>query len=232
VSEDCQDAGMSTSERAVDRARRIARTDRLRAGADIRDARVAAGLSLASVGRSARLSPSQVSRIERGMAPGVSVDRLAVLGSLVGLDVRLRAYPGGDPLRDAGQQRVLDRLVLRLATGSRLRREVTLGIDGDLRAWDGHIDPLVGADGMPVGLAVEVETRITDGQAFLRRLDRKMRDAGIDSVLVVVGDTPSNRAAVNAMQILGGPTFPIGARAALSALAAGRHPGGSALIFL
>jgi transcriptional regulator with XRE-family HTH domain len=223
---------MSTSERAADRARRIARADRLRVGSEIRDTRVGAGLSLAAVGRSARLSASQVSRIERGLAPNVSVDRLAVLGSLVGLDVRIRTFPGGDPLRDVGQQRALDRLSARLAAGCRLRREVTLGIDGDLRAWDGRIEPLVGADGAAVGLEVEVETRLADGQAFLRRLARKMRDAGIESVLVVVSDTPSNRAAVSAMQILGGPDFPISARAALAALAVGRHPGGSALVFL
>jgi transcriptional regulator with XRE-family HTH domain len=161
-------------------------------GSEIRDTRVGAGLSLAAVGRSARLSASQVSRIERGLAPNVSVDRLAVLGLLVGLDVRIRTFPGGDPLRDVGQQRVLDRLSARLAAGCRLRREVTLGIDGDLRAWDGRIEPLVGADGAAVGLEVEVETRLADGQAFLRRLARKMRDAGIESVLVVVSDTPSN----------------------------------------
>ncbi len=224
--------GMSTSERAADRGRRTARADRLRAGTEIRDARVAAGLSLAAVGRSARLSASQVSRIERGLAPGVSVERLAVLGSIVGLDVRVRAYPGGDPIRDAGQQRVLDRLAARLPMGTVLRREVTLGIEGDLRAWDARIERLVGLDDASVGLEVEVETRIADGQALLRRLARKMRDAGIESVLVVVADTDGNRAAVAAMQILGGPMFPIGSRAALAALADGRHPGGSALIFL
>ena len=223
---------MPTTERAVDRARRIARSDRLRCGTEIRDARTSAGLSLETTGRAIGLSASQVSRIERGLAEAVTVQQIASLGSVVGLDVRLRTYPGPDPLRDAAQQRVLDRLLPRLAPGCRVTREVTLGIDRDLRAWDARIDGLVDASGNHASLEVEAETRIGDGQAFLRRLARKMRDGGVAAVLVVVADTPTNRAAVDAMHLLDATTFPVTARVALAALGAGRHPGGSSVVFL
>lgn len=223
---------MPTTERAVDRARRIARGDRLRCGTEIREARISAGLSLATTGRAIGLSASQVSRIERGLAPTASVEQLALLGSTVGLDVRVRTYPGPDPLRDVAQQRVLDRLVRRLPDGCRIRREVTLGIDRDLRAWDARIDGLVLATGATTSLEVEVETRISDGQAFLRRLARKMRDGAVDGVLVVVADTPTNRAAVAAMRLVDASTFRVSGRAALASLAAGQHPGGSSIVFL
>ena len=173
-----------------------------------------------------------MSRIERGLAPSVTGEQLAVIGSAVGLDVRIRSYPGPDPLRDAAQQRVLDRLVPRLPARCRLRREVTFGLVGDLRAWDGRIDGLIDHTGATIGIVVEVETRIADGQAFLRRLARKMRDADVEAVLVVVSDTPTNRAAVAAMRIAGGAGFPVSARAAFAALGDGRHPGGSAIVFL
>jgi hypothetical protein len=55
---------------------------------------------------------------------------LATIGAMVGLDVRLRAWPAGDPIRDAGQQRLLDRLRLRVGPTVRLRTEVPLPIEG------------------------------------------------------------------------------------------------------
>ena len=223
---------MPTTERAVDRARRVARLDRVRGGADLREARVSAGLSLASIGRAVGLSASQVSRIERGLAGTVTIEQLAVLGAVVGLDVRVRTYPGADPLRDSAQQRVLDRFVPRLHPRCRIRREVTLGIEGDLRAWDARIEHLVDASGNEAGLEVEVETRIADGQAFLRRLARKLRDGHVDVVLVVVADTPTNRAAVASMHLLDTTMFPVTARRTLAALAAGQHPGGSSIVFV
>ena len=223
---------MPTTERAVDRARRRARADRIQVGADIRQSRVGSGLSLAAVGAVVRLSPAQISRIERGLAAAVTSAQLAVIGGAVGLDVRTRSYPGPDPLRDAAQQRLLGRLGPRLAACLRSRDEVSLPIVGDLRAWDSWIEGFVDEPDPGRGLAVEAETRIADGQAFLRRLGLKMRDGGVTSVLVVVADTRANRAAVAAMRLLDSGAFPVSARSALAALAAGRHPGGSAIVFL
>jgi hypothetical protein len=66
----------------------------------------------------------------------------------------------------------------------------------------------------------------------LRRLTLKLRDSGADHVLLVVSDTRSNREAVAAAnQVLVG-LFSVSPRRALASLAAGKHPGGSALVFL
>lgn len=215
----------------MDRGARIARADLSRAGADLRAARVTAGLSLASVGSAIGLSASQLSRIERAVAPATSVVQLARIGAVVGLDVRVRTFPGPDPVRDAAHIRLLQRCRQRLHPTLTFRTEVPLAIPGDQRAWDARIGGLR-TDTAPTDLPLEAETRIGDLQAQARRVVLKMRDAGEEHVLLVVADTRSNRAAVAAGSDLIAAMFPVPARRALAALAAGRHPGGSALVFL
>lgn len=174
------------------------------------------------------MSGSQVSRIERGLAPTATIVQLARLGAVVGLDVRVRAYPGPEPIRDAAQVRLIGRFLARISTSLAFRAEVPLPVPGDLRAWDGWISQFIDGDGIPL----EADTRIADYQAKLRRITAKLRDAGVRHLIWLVADTRANRAAVD----IAGPTvrerFPVAPRAAWRALAAGRHPGGSALMLL
>jgi len=216
----------------IDRADRIARQDLERLGTELRQARVMAGLSLADVGRTVGVSRSALSRIERAQAPGAPIGNVVRVGVVVGLDVRVRAYPGGDPLRDIAQIRLLERLRARLPPEVTFRTEVPLPPIGDRRAWDAWIDGLAGPPIDGVGLAVEAETRIADFQAQSRRLLLKMRDGGVDSVLLIVADTRANHAAIAAAGTAVPELFPVTRRRALAALAAGEHPGGSALVFL
>ena len=210
----------------------MAQADLVRLGVELRTARVNAGLSLRFVGAAVRLSASQISRIERGLAPRTSATQLARIGAVVGLDVRLRAYPGGDPTRDSGHLRVIDRLRARLHPGIRVRVEVPLPNAGDLRAWDIWLAGLVDSVGEQREMPAEVETRINDLQAQIRRLTLKMRDGGAEHVLLVVADTPANRSAVAAARSAISGMFPISQRKALLALAAGRYPEGSSLVFI
>lgn len=219
---------MTTRERPVDRGSRIARGDLIRVGNDLRQARVGNGLALARVGLAGALSASQVSRIERGLAPTATVVQLARLGAVVGLDVRVNTYPGPDPIRDAAQVRLIDRFRARLAPSLTLRAEVPLPMPGDLRAWDGWISGFVDGDGMPL----EADTRVADHQARLRRINSKMRDAGVEQLIWLVADTRANRAAMDAAGAILRDQFPVGTRAAFNALAVGRRPVGSALILL
>jgi transcriptional regulator with XRE-family HTH domain len=223
---------MSSTMRAVVRARRIAETDRLRAGDELRRARLAAGLSLRSVSGASGISPSHISRIERGRLLCVSAEQVAVVAAVVGLDARLRLYPGGDPLRDIGQVRLLGRLQAILPPGVRLVTERPLPIAGDQRAWDGSIIGLDGFERFPPVLDVEAETRLTDLQAQTRRIALKARDAGAPCVLVVIADTIANRDVLRVAGTSLLADFPIPSRRALAALRRGIHPGGSSLIFL
>jgi hypothetical protein len=146
------------------------------------------------------------------------------IASVVGLDVVIRTYPRGDPIRDAGHARLIERLRQKLHTGLSFRAEVPLPIVGDLRAWDA----VVGGRGWQV--PVEAETVIDDGQALQRKLALKLRDGGFDHVILLVADTPRNRAALHATPL--GETFPLDNRVILRALRGGRDPGGSGVVIL
>jgi transcriptional regulator with XRE-family HTH domain len=220
---------MPDRERAADRGSRLARHDLATVGADLRTARISAGKTLRDVGRAVGLSYSEVGRIERAVLPSVSVTQLARIAAVVGLDVRVRTYPGPSPLRDAAQIGLFDRLRVRLAPTLVLRTEVPLRIEGDLRAWDAVIS---GFEPVADPLHAEGETRLHDAQAQQRRIALKARDSGVDTVLLVVADTPRNRTAVRLAGSMISDEYPISPRFALASLAAGRHPGGSALVFV
>jgi hypothetical protein len=113
-----------------------------------------------------------------------------------------------------------------------LATEVPLPVPGDQRAWDGWISGLRPTHGSGRGLPAEAESRISDVQAVMRRLHLKLRDAGLEHLLLVIADTRANRAAIGAAGALVAASFPVPPRRALQALTAGEHPGGSALVFL
>ena len=218
--------GVGTKERPVDRGTRAAHRMIAVTGSELRTARVAAGLSLQHIGRAVGLSHSQVGRIERAAHPSVSVIQLARLASVVGLDLSVRTYPNGSPLRDKAHIALLQRFRKRVSAELSVRSEVPLNLPGDLRAWD----LVIRGAGNPIG--VEAETRLTDIQALERRIALKARDDGMGRVLLVVSASRGNRLAVRESLVVLRASFPVSGRVALAALAAGRDPGGSALILI
>ena len=143
---------MPAIERAVDVATWRSREQTARIGQEIRDARLALGLSQRDVARSARIDQSTLSRIERALHPRPPVVVLARLLAVLGLELSLKAYPAGHPLRDAAHVALLDRLRARLSPRLTWRSEVPLANASDRRAWDACI----WASGLVIG--VEVET--------------------------------------------------------------------------
>lgn len=197
-----------------------------RAGLEIRLARVGAGLSVDAVAAAVGCSNAEISRIERGLALKVPLERLSRAAAAVGLDLVVRTHPGGDPLRDAGQHATAASFATFLPPTLRWSVEVPLPIAGDPRAWDG----LVAGDGWRYG--VEVETQPTDAQALLRRLHLKERDGQVDGLLLVMPDTRRVRMFVRAASAELRSAFPIPGPVALARLRAGTDPGGSAAILL
>ena len=212
----------SLADRGARRGRRALAT----LGEEIRAARLAAGLSLDLVGRAASVSPSELSRVERGLAPWLDVVTAARLASVVGLDLSVRAYPGPDPVRDAGHLRILDAFRARLAPPLQLRTEVPIGDERDRRAWDATLE-----DGRSVS-GVELESRLLDVQALVRRIQLKARDGRVASVILVLSDTNANRRAAAAAEPLLRTSFPIDAAEVLQALRSGRLPDGSGVLLL
>jgi transcriptional regulator with XRE-family HTH domain len=193
---------------------------------DIRAARVGAGLSQEDVGEAVGASHSRISRLERGAIAHPSVELLAALCAVVGLELAIRAYPSGDPLRDRAHDALLARFRAALHPSLRLRTEQPLPIAGDLRAWDGTVV------GPGWSLHVEAETAITDGQALTRRLLLKDRDGGRGRVILLVSDTRSNRDALHTLRPSLTAILPLGTRAVLYALRRAADPGGNGIVVL
>ena len=216
---------MATRERRADRGRRRAIEAMERLGRDHRQARIGAGLSLRAVGEAAGTSHQLVLRFERGALRRPTIEDVGAWCEVVGLELAIRAYPAGDPLRDAGQLRLLERLHRRLHSSLVWRTEVPLPIEGDRRAWDAVIS------GPGWRVVVEAETVLRDAQALERRLNVKRRDGRAERTLLVIADTAANRAAFAAASssFLG---FDRRARRVLSALQAGRDPGGDSVLLL
>ncbi len=195
-------------------------------GDELRAARLTAGLSLAAVARAADTSVAEVSRIERATAPWASVVAVSRLAAVVGLDLWVRTYPGPSPLRDAGHAALFAALRASIHPPLTIRAEVPIADDGDMRAWDAVVR---GPDG---SAGVEIETRLTDAQALLRRISLKARDAGLDRVLLVLADTRANRRAFRAAEQQFKASLPLESQVVLRSLAAGTLPDPSGVVFL
>lgn len=147
---------------------------------ELRTARVDRGLTLVDVARATGLSTSTVSRVERGLADDLGLVMLARLLAIVGLERGVRAYPGGQPLRDAGHVALLEAFRTGLHRSIRWATEVPLPSPGDQRAWDA----LIRADDWRFG--IEAETAPRDAQALARRLELKRRDGQVDGVILLL----------------------------------------------
>ena len=194
-------------------------------GAEIRSARLNAGISQRLLASRARISREHLCRIELGRLGNVDVRTTSILFALLGQRLSIKAYPLGEPLRDVAQLRLLERFDRRVAQSWTRRREVPMPIAGDNRAWD---EVLSG----PVTIGVEAETRPRDLQATLRTLALKKRDGRVDRVALLLASTAHNEALVREHIVSLRQQFPLGTRAFLAAVAAGRDPGADALVLL
>lgn len=193
-------------------------------GRELREARLSAGLRQVDVARAAGISPSWVSRIERGLAADVSFRLLSILLAIVGLDLSARAYPGGDPLRDEGHRRMRARVRSLLPGDAPWQTEVPVAGRGDLRAWDA-MTRLWG-----LRVAIEIELRPSDLQALERRLALKLRDGNAHRLVLVIADTRRNRALLRlAAEDLSG-VFRLQGSAAKAALRSPNDPGCNLLV--
>jgi hypothetical protein len=193
---------------------------------EIDGAIVSLGLTYAAIGRDVGLSGAQVGRIAHGRSAELSIVQASTLLASVGLELSVRAYPTGSPLRDAPQLALLARFRRQLHQALTVRTEVPVTSGFDLRAWDAVIA------GPAWRFAVEAETRIRDWQALERRLALKLRDGDVDGLLLVVARTRTNVTIVRSLTTVLVSMFPVPSALALQRLASGADPGGSSLIVL
>jgi transcriptional regulator with XRE-family HTH domain len=195
-------------------------------GREIREARLAAGVSQADMARAAAISQSRISRIERSIGRGATLVELSRVASLVGLKLWIQCFPALDRIRDAAQLRLLDEFCRRFAPIVVWRTEVPMPMRGDLRAVDG-VATMAGCR-----VAVEAWMRLSDLQAQSRAAELKRRDLGADRLVILLADTPHNRRMLRASERAIRHSFPLGTRAIMSALADGRDPGADGVVLL
>ncbi len=193
---------------------------------ELRDGRLDRGLGGSDIAREAGISPAQYSRIERGLTESVAIEQAAVLLAAVGLELSVRVYPGGEPLRDAAHVALIARFTAGLHRSLRVRTEVPFPAPGDRRAWD-----LV-VSGREWRHAVEAETRPRDRQALERRLALKLLDGDVSSLSLLLLDSRHNRDFVRANADVLTERFPVPGRRTLELLRAGVDPGGNSIILL
>lgn len=160
-------------------------------GEEFRDKRVAIGLSQQQVAGAVGISRSIYTRIEGAKLQSLTIVVASRVAAILGLDLSVRVYPGGNPLRDAAQGERLNRVLVHVSAPLRSRTEVVLPQGPDhpfeQRAWDA----LITGRGQRTG--IEMEMRVRDGQALERRIALKRRDDPVDALVLLVADTHANR---------------------------------------
>ncbi len=210
----------------VDEAERRARHQLAALTRDLRAARLAAGLSQASVAGVIGRSRARLAEWELGRARPDLLS-LARWSAAVGLDVPFRGYPGPSPLRDAAQLRILARARDRIGNGWTWRTEMPVSTDPlDRRAVDAVV---IGAGGR---IGLEIISRLTDAQAQVRAAVLKQGSATLDRMLLVLADSRHNRRALLEGTATIRPAFPLGSRALLTDLRAGRLPASNGVLLV
>jgi transcriptional regulator with XRE-family HTH domain len=212
---------MPSIERPYDRGSRRAINALAELGNEFRTARLALGLSQREVAHAARIDRADYSRIEAGKLVRVSLIVTYRIGAVLGLDVAATAFPGGRPIRDAGQAPRMQLLFASVGRPLSCRAEVPLPRRSDrpeLRAWDGMLY------GLGERTAVEHERRLYDLQAQIRRHRLKLRDDPVDHFLLVVADTKANRRVLSEYADLLADLPLLRTSSVLATLRRGQHP--------
>lgn len=213
---------MATGERARSRGIRRGRKQLQEFASEVFEARMAAGLSQEALGGAVDMSATKVSRIEHGKLSSLSILDASQLAAVLGLDLWLRVFPTGSPIRDAGQAKRMGRLLQNVGPPLKYRTDVPLperpDQPRDMRAWDA----VLYGHGKRTG--VELEARLRDVQWTARRHALKRRDDPVDAFLLVVADTQANRRVLAEYGDLLADLPRMGTAKVLKTLRAGVHP--------
>ncbi|MHB8891903.1 MAG: helix-turn-helix domain-containing protein [Candidatus Limnocylindrales bacterium] len=168
--------------------------DDVRLGRSLRAVRIRKGLRQDDVARRAGISQNAVSRAERGLIGGMTLERIRAIGTAVGVLIDLQPrWRGGelDRLLGARHSALHEAVAARFAAlpGWTTVPEVTFSEYGER----GAIDVLAWHAPTRTLLVIELKTELVDVQEMLGTLDRKRRlarkvaaDRGWDAVTVAV----------------------------------------------
>jgi transcriptional regulator with XRE-family HTH domain len=218
--------GVSTRRDPINEAARRIKRQLDELAGDLRAARIAAGLSQAAVARQLECSRQLVTLWERGEVLPYPV-QLARWAAVLGLEVSLRAFVAGSPLRDAGQLRLIARARPVIGHAWTWQTEVPVSRDPrDRRAFDAVLTGPAGRIGL------EAITRLTDAQAQVRAVTLKQGVASLDRMVLVLADTRHNRAAVAEAAPTLKAAFSASTREVLGTMRAGRLPPANGIVLV
>jgi transcriptional regulator with XRE-family HTH domain len=192
---------------------------------ELRNVRIAADVSGRGVASKLGWSEARYRRFESGMRRATLLDVSAV-AAVLGMELSAGLHPAGEPIRDKGHQALIRRFRAVLAAAWQVTAEVSLPAVGDSRSWD------LGLRLAAQRVGVEAETAVRDVQRLVRRMRLRERDGGMDSIVLVLADTRSNRALLSQLLEALGPAFATPPRLILRALRDGRAIPGSGVILL
>jgi transcriptional regulator with XRE-family HTH domain len=196
---------------------------------ELRERRLTLGISQRSLAAALDCSQPYLWRIEAGRAEP-DVVRLSEIASVLGLELSIGVHDIGDPIHDRGQQALAKRFEAILSPKWRSLSEVLLPNPGDLRSWDKLLRLNDPGGGQVVG--ADLETRIRDIQALVRRTRRRERDGGVDEILLVLSDSATNRRLVGELRDTLGPAYKTSPRLLLKGLRAGSALVGSGVVLV
>jgi transcriptional regulator with XRE-family HTH domain len=180
---------MATATRLLDTAGRRAARHAREVGDEFRERRLALGQSQTHVAAAARMSRNHYGVLESGRFTSLTLEEMNTVAAVLGLSLSVRLYPEGPPVRDVAHAARLRGFLADVRPPLTSRVEVPLPVvEGrtELRAWDAVL--YAGRS----RCAVELEMRLRDVQALLRRIDLKRRDDPAESFLLLVADTRLN----------------------------------------
>lgn len=201
-----------------------------RSVSELRNARMAAGLSLDQLAREVGWSATAVGRLDSGQRRDVGVVELSEIASVLGYEVSVGLHPIGDPVRDKGQLACGRRFDALLSDRWRGTDETLLPGAGEQRAWD-KLLRLVGVTPRYL-VGVDIESRVWDVQAIVRRTRARERDGQVDHILIALADTAHNRRVIEELRSGLGPAYGTSTRVILRALRQGRPLPGSGVLLV
>lgn len=196
---------------------------------ELRERRMMLGISQHAMARELGCSQANLWRTEAEEV-AVTVVRLSEMASVMGLELSIGLHELGDPIRDKGQQALAGRFAALLSPRWAVTSEALLPMPGDLRAWD-KLLRLTGAErGQLVG--VDLETRIRDAPALVRRTRMRERDGGVDAIVIVLSDSATDRRLVAQLRDALGHDYATNSRVLLKALREGSALAGSGVVLI
>ncbi|MEP7158644.1 MAG: helix-turn-helix transcriptional regulator [Chloroflexota bacterium] len=221
---------MATKETRRQRGARRGRMLIDRVVGEMRVAREAGNVSLEKLAAEIGSSRSAVSRLERLQAKDVGVVQLSEIASALGYELSIGVHPVGDPVRDKAQLAIGRRLGVLIGPAWKVLNEVLLPDPGDRRSWDKELQ-LIGSQ-PPYAVGVDIESRIRDVQALVRRTRERERDLRVHTILMVLGDSATNRRLVGQLVGALGDAYKTSPRAITKSLREGKPLPGSGVLLV